>query len=617
MNSYSKHTVAGPAGYPGVNKGATEEPVWCPVSHHHYYQLLRAARLFDNERQIPINPWTSMGSKPWTFSGYVHSNHSCIQVDGLQPEQYEDYARNYLSYQIPREKGESPHYPFARYGGTPVAADFIGAPVYKPGVGQEQRSKFLRQARFGHTMPLDLGQLPFEEHGLLQDAFSYEYRQSLKLSPHQAEAVRSQKTDCVLISNFRAYTRNLTLLALASRSAQNTSDYGDCDRGLVVRHLMRMYTGVSSYISDDGVEPAVVIGYAPVSRTHRINPNSDRPLMAYACSIGTLKKMIELTSLGAGPAKIPGFDSTMRTVLARSVNEVAMLIVRESDRERFLKSVDKGYREMKQLHPGLTEMDYLRKMMQTYRRERNVMASQLLGDAMMASDVTDRRQAMETARNILIRDVPTNHLEQPGEIDHVIRNGARVGMSRAGVTDESEDPMAWATRPTYETLCDELFASNSGNADVQHVDNLLKHHRTTMSGADKLKHILGNMAAFAKMRANVIGDGTEPLATAAYSVPVPASTYAYQGAAAAESPSSVQSSPFRGGDTEVSSTLGQSPEELNAAVGRILHTVESKFSSQRRFQGSSSFLTRSQILDSMSVPDFLAREARRRLDEDQ
>lgn len=620
MNSYSKHTIAGPGNNASVTKGATEEPVWCPVSHHHYYQLLRAARLFDNERQIPINPWTSMGSKPWTFSGYVHSNHSCIQVDGLQPEQYEDYAKNYLRYQIPREKGESPHYPFARYGGTPVAADFIGAPVYKPGIGQEQRSNFLRQARFGHTMPLDLGQLPFEEHGLLQDAFSYEYRQSLKLSPHQAEAVRSQKTDCVLISNFRAYTRNLTLLALASRSAQNTSDYGDCDRGLIVRHLMRMYTGVSSYISDDGVEPAVVIGYAPVSRTHRLNPNSDRPLMAYACSVGTLKKMIELTSLGAGPTKIPGFDSTMRTVLARSVNEVAMLIVRESDRERFLKSVDKGYREMKQLHPGLTEMEYMRKMMQTYRRERNVMASQLLGDAMMASDVINRRQAMETARSILIRDVPTNHLEQPGEIDHVIRNGARVGMAHAGVSDESEDPMAWATRPTYETLCDELFASNSGNADVQHVDNLLKHHRTTMSGADKLKHILGNMAAFAKMRANVIGDGTEPLATAPYSVPVPASTYAYQGAAAAaaaESPSSVQSSPFRGGDTEVSSTLGQSPEELNAAVGRILHTVESKFSSQRRFQGTSSFLTRSQILDTMNVPDFLAREARRRLDEDQ
>lgn len=584
------------------------ENAWCPVSHHHYYQLLRAANLFDNERQIPINPWTSMGPKPWSFTGFMHSHHSCLHVDSLQPEQYADYCTNYLQYQTPRDYGETPHVPYSRYGGTPVAADFIGAPVHKPAVGHEQRNEYLRQSRFGQTYPLDIGQLPFEEHGILQDAYSYEYRQSLKLSPLQVEAVRNQTTDCVHISNFGAYTRLLTLLALASRSTSDRSDYGDCDRGLVVRNLMRLYTGVSKYISADGIEPPVIFGYAPVARSHRSDPNSDRPILAYACSVSTLKKMMELITLGAVPRSIPGFDSSMRQVLISSVNDVATLIYRESDNERFLKSLERGYRHMRQLHPTLTEMEYMKKMMQSYRLERNQLATQVIGDLLAQTNSADRRDAIQALREILVRDVANNHLDHQGDLD-------RAAHPSADGTDWTQGP--------YGALHSTLFTTGTGQADADHAANMVLKQRDGATASQKLKRVMSDLKGNATMRHQMVG--SDPLRAVGYSVPTDTTGLHYAGAASPSpsfspapslSPALQSDASFRGDDTQVSSTLGKSQQEIDETVEKIRRTVESRYAGQRRFQGTgSSFMSRSEILDSMNVPDFLARTVRRQFEE--
>ena len=243
--------------------GGGETPIWCPISHHHYYQLLQAADLFDKERKIPITPWTSMNKDAWDFSGLMHSSHSVLKVDRLTAEQYADYCTNHLKYQVPREDPEAPHVPFGRYGGTPVAADFIGAPVHKPAPGHEDRSAHLCQARFGHTGPLDLGELPFEDHGILQDAFAYSYRPSLRLSPAQVEACATRRR--------RSCTSQLPRVHAQPHAAGA--------REQAPQRLVRVRRSRSRPAHD--APHAHVLGRLQVHRRHRARGTRDRRLRAH------------------------------------------------------------------------------------------------------------------------------------------------------------------------------------------------------------------------------------------------------------------------------------------------------------------------------------------------
>lgn len=577
--------------------GGGETSIWCPISHHHYYQLLQAADLFDKERKIPINPWTSMNKDAWDFSGFMHSSHSVLKVDRLTAEQYADYCTNHLKYQVPREDPEAPHVPFGRYGGTPVAADFIGAPVHKPAPGHEDRSAHLCQGRFGHTGPLDLGELPFEDHGILQDAFAYNYRPSLRLSPAQVEAVRNQKTEVVHISNFRAYTRNLTLLALASKRPNDSSEYGEVDRGLLMTHLMRMYSGASKFIDDTGREAPVVVGYAPISAAQRSNPNTDRPIMAYACTIGYLRKILEAMHNGSVPRKISNLDGTLRQALVRSVSDVHHLMMKEADAVRFHNDMERGYRLLKQHHPSLTKEEYMRDQVERYRNERNVYFTQLLGDHIMKTNNDEGRKTMEQLRSMVIRDVPSDRLDPKGVIDRAISNGIGkrnahkkfvpfTSLTELVGQDVDEIKRHSGKRPGLKDLVS-LFASY----EKDRLENAKRLHTDFLHGPQSV--------AYEQDEDDFQGVEDDDVGTPDSFASAPRSMPNYGGGRA---------------DSTVSSTFGQSSEELKHSLRKLLNTVEQRFEMQKSsFSGAAPFLSKHEILEQMNVPDFLARAARREL----
>ena len=577
--------------------GGGETPIWCPISHHHYYQLLQAADLFDKERKIPITPWTSMNKDAWDFSGLMHSSHSVLKVDRLTAEQYADYCTNHLKYQVPREDPEAPHVPFGRYGGTPVAADFIGAPVHKPAPGHEDRSAHLCQARFGHTGPLDLGELPFEDHGILQDAFAYSYRPSLRLSPAQVEAVRNQKTEVVHISNFRAYTRNLTLLALASKRPNDSSEYGEVDRGLLMTHLMRMYSGASKFIDDTGREAPVIVGYAPISASQRSNPNTDRPVMAYACTIGYLRRILEAMHNGSVPRKISNLDGTLRQALVRSVSDVHHLMMKEADAARFHNEMERGYRMLKQHHPSLTKEEYMRDQVERYRNERNVYFTQLLGDHIMKTNNDEGRKTMEQLRSMVIRDVPSDRLDPKGVIDRAISNGIGkrnahkkfvpfTSLTELVGQDVDEIKRHSGKKPDLKDLVS-LFASY----EKDRLENAKKLHTDFLHGPQSV--------AYEQDEDEFQGVEDDDVGTPDSFASAPRSMPNYGGGRA---------------DSTVSSTFGQSSEELKHSLRKLLNTVEQRFEMQKSsFSGAAPFLSKHEILEQMAVPDFLARAARREL----
>jgi hypothetical protein len=576
--------------------GGGETPIWCPISHHHYYQLLQAADLFDKERKIPITPWTSLNKDAWDFSGLMHSSHSVLKVDRLTAEQYADYCTNHLKYQVPREDPEAPHVPFARYGGTPVAADFIGAPVHKPAPGHEDRSAHLCQARFGHTGPLDLGELPFEDHGILQDAFAYSYRPSLRLSPAQVEAVRNQKTEVVHISNFRAYTRNLTLLALASKRPNDSSEYGEVDRGLLMTHLMRMYSGASKFIDDTGREAPVIVGYAPISASQRSNPNTDRPVMAYACTIGYLRRILEAMHNGSVPRKISNLDGTLRQALVRSVSDVHHLMMKEADATRFHNEMERGYRMLKQHHPSLTKEEYMRDQVERYRNERNVYFTQLLGDHIMKTNHDEGRKTMEQLRSMVIRDVPSDRLDPKGVIDRAISNG--IGKRNA---HKKFIPFTSLTELVGKDV-DEIKRHSGKKPGLQDLVSLFaSYEKDRLENAKRLNtdFLHGPQSVAYEQDEEFQGVEDDDVGTPESFASAPRSMPNYGGGRA---------------DSTVSSTFGQSSDELKNSLRKLLNTVEQRFEMQKSsFSGTTPFLSKHEILEQMSVPDFLARAARREL----
>lgn len=266
--------------------GGVSEGAWMPLSMAHHVKLLQTVGLFDADYQVISNPWLVHNNRGISRV-YNQSYHSCYHNASYRAPHFQDWLTTACRYQPPRFIGTRPYYPFSQYGGTPVEGDFLPHRVEKPHGDKSdkfvQRSKELVYNRFGMTGPLRVGN-QFHDTGLLQDLYSFEYRQYAKLSRAQRSMPAAT---AVYPSNFMAYARTHAILALAS-----------CNLGTeqasvpqIVRNLYRVY--VDSYEvmgidpKDEGVP--VIMGFLPSPVD---DAKEDRPITLYAGTLACLNAKI-------------------------------------------------------------------------------------------------------------------------------------------------------------------------------------------------------------------------------------------------------------------------------------------------------------------------------------
>ena len=274
--------------------GSSVQGAWMPLSVAHHVRLMKSAGLYDETYRVPRNPWCAHGGTGLSRV-FNQSYHSVYHTDSYQAAHFQDWMNTACRYQCPVAPGggdERCYYPFSQYGGTPVEADFVHHMVEKcEDPGAERRHAQLVYNRFGVTQPLRLGQ-QYRDTGLLQDLFSYKYRQFAHLSQEQREMTAAK---AVWPSNFLSYARNHAIIALASCN-QGTEE---ASVPRIVRNLYRLYVDTYECMGgkpdDDGV-PAIM-GFLP---TPVNDPKEDRPIMLYAGSLSCLNSKLERFCNGPG-----------------------------------------------------------------------------------------------------------------------------------------------------------------------------------------------------------------------------------------------------------------------------------------------------------------------------
>lgn len=267
-----------PAYSSGASFSANDNGAWMPLSMAHTVRLMDTVGLFDHKYHVPRNPWLAHQGQGISRV-FNQSYHSVYHTDSYRAPHFREWLAKACRYQKPEEKC---FHPFSQYGGTPVLADFVPHRVEKPSKENEGRHRQLMYNRFGFHSALRLGQ-QFHDTGLLQDLYSFTYRQFADLSPEQ----RGMKADAVYPSNFMAYARNHAIIALAS--CNHGTEQMSVPR--TVRNLYRLY--VDTYVcmgakpDDDGVP--CIMGFLPAA----IRGKEDRPVILYAGSLSCLNSKLE------------------------------------------------------------------------------------------------------------------------------------------------------------------------------------------------------------------------------------------------------------------------------------------------------------------------------------
>lgn len=264
--------------YRPSSKSASTQGAWMPFSVSHQVKLMQRVGLFDDQYMIPCNPWLSHNGRGISRV-FNQSYHTVWHCDSYQADNFEDWQERACKYQRPSDA----LYPFSQYGGTPVEADFVHHRVDVPEDGNTTRCEQLVYNRFGFTGPMSLGQ-QFRDTGLLQDMFSFKYRNFADLTRAQRKMPEAKH---IRVSNFMAYARNHAIIALAS-----------CNHGTeeptiprIVRNLYRLYVDTYKCMGakpdDDGV-PAI-LGFLPT-----VVENKDaRPVVLYAGTLSCLNSKLE------------------------------------------------------------------------------------------------------------------------------------------------------------------------------------------------------------------------------------------------------------------------------------------------------------------------------------
>lgn len=260
--------------------GSVKSGAWMPVSAAHRAKLLETVGLYDHKYRVPSNPWLAHNGEGISRV-YNQSYHSVYHTDSWKAPHFREWVKFACRYQPPSGNCK---YPFSQYGGTPVEGDFLPHRVERPAAPAfAKRHAELVYNRFGFTGPLRIGQ-QFEDTGLLQDLFQFEYRPFAKLSQDQRAMPAAE---AVYPSNFLAYARTHAIVALASCN-QGTQE---ASVPRIVRNLYRLYVDTYKCMGanpdDDGVP--VVMGFLP----HAVHRPEDRPVVLYAGSLACLNTKLE------------------------------------------------------------------------------------------------------------------------------------------------------------------------------------------------------------------------------------------------------------------------------------------------------------------------------------
>ena len=297
--------------YSSRPENGTQMGAWMPLSEAHRCKLLETFNLFDQKEKVPSNPWL-----PRAGNGIVkifHQSYHNFYPTVIGANYYKEWLRDACKYQVPDPS--QCQYPFAQYGGTPVEADFIRHRVEKPRKDDEYlrlRHAMLTYNRYGITAPMRLGQ-QYDDQGLLQEMFSFEYRQQLRLTKSQ----RVLTAEHVWPTNFLAYARNHAILALASvnHGTENASE------SRVVRNLFRLYIDVfpdmSAGLGSEAVP--VVMGFLPTT-------NKERPVMMFAGTLPCINAKLERFCMDR-PAACDSYKITY-------LNDAVLLYTRIAKAER-------------------------------------------------------------------------------------------------------------------------------------------------------------------------------------------------------------------------------------------------------------------------------------------
>ena len=265
--------------YHGGSFSVHNSGAWMPLSMAHQVRLLDSVGLFDHKYHVPRNPWLAHGGEGISRV-FNQSYHSVYYNDSYRASHFREWLKQACRYQKPNK---GCFYPFSQYGGTPVEADFVHHRVEKPERQVEARHKQLMYNRFGFHAALRLGQ-QFHDTGLLQDLYSFKYRQFADLSVEQRAM---PEATALYPSNFLAYARNHAIIALAS--CNHGTEEASVPR--TVRNLYRLYVDTYECMGanpdDDGV-PAIMGFLATPIKT-----KEDRPVVLYAGSLACLNTKLE------------------------------------------------------------------------------------------------------------------------------------------------------------------------------------------------------------------------------------------------------------------------------------------------------------------------------------
>lgn len=617
LNNYS------PQGYYRNNVAQTTVQSWMPLPHSHAYQMLRAANLFDTTYQVPINPFLHIDpDQPWSFAGFRHSYHSILNVGDLEPQQYEDWCESHCRHQVANEDGERAFVPFSRYGGTPVTADFVPHPVTRPADGYEDQHRALCYARYGQLGPLKLGELVYEDRGYLQDMFNYGYRKSVALSPEQMDHLRLHTTNVVGVSNFMAYARVHAIIALASRAGQGATrgdDLGEGDDRAIVRNMFRLYSDAYRYVNADRDEVPSLVGYAPMPMMQKSNPDRDRPVIIYAAPLSHLRALLEQYK----SMEWPTIDRKLMKDVARGVFEVTTLISRVVESERFSESIEASFKRARAANPSITKEQYMHDMMVNLWKQRNYHVSGWLGSVLAKSGESssaDTEALLAVQHLIRPLDPDMSYNEPHTELNEYVAPqlsglGERLGDDSRRLTPKAMAQVALASNS--QRILESLYVQRPETVDVRRVQQQLLEHQAANKQEARTKELQQIVAGLASGRYEMAsGGGASDMESVDFLTnnagrqavnPTFDPNVKVVDSYAASTPAQFAGSGDRSGGTQVSSVIGLDDRGVAALANDVREKVEQAFQAAGKFRSSDPSRSRREILDAMTVPDFIKR----------
>jgi hypothetical protein len=304
---------------------------WMPLSVSNQAKLYKYAGLFDETRQLPSNPW--FGGSENLSHVYSQSSHSVYKCTGYTHPAFSEWQKKILRYRAPDMGEQTCYYPFTEYGGDLTRGDFTSHKVCKPQPHYKDRHNRLVVSRFGMTGPLRIPQTKYDT-GLLQDLFSFSYRDGATLTKDQREVGPAEH---FRISPFTAYARNHAVLALACGVPGTPSP----QLNLITKHLFRTLVDAFKYTQGKELDEGV-----PICLGFKLNNDlvRNRPVTIFASSIDQINQKI--------------MDVGLRSAAAAFFNEAALAYGAIVSRARERRRRDKDYNAIAAHRPDLTKEKY-------------------------------------------------------------------------------------------------------------------------------------------------------------------------------------------------------------------------------------------------------------------